>query len=402
MHHLSTNTISPKNLKELLLEVVSKLPNNLELPRNPRNDIWYFYQTLTCITYLEDNEIRFVLKIPLMKTKQKYEVYKVHNLPVPLHHVSAESNNYLVKYNLETEMLMVSEDRTKFSLLSENTYQLCNGYHYKFCNPETAFYQTNINKFCVMALFMQNQRDIKTLCKQSIVLDKKLPITKYLSFGIWIIITEEPLIFTLNCQSFKPRDNIIKTEIPFGIIILNNSCMASNKHLQLPGYFGKHSMFEKSDPLYSLLKIQNISKSHIWNNSKTEFTKLKSLSLPSYLLGLKEIPMQSFIHGMKTYKNVNVNDNTKTSWILVVIILITSVVIVITLMCIIRHKCICKRLSDGHDLGDVNVKRSSSNDVGEQIEMSALIETQNVSHCSEGRNSFKRTDASLAWAPSQK
>ena len=38
MHHLSTNTISPKNLKVLLLEVVSKLPNNLELPRNSRND----------------------------------------------------------------------------------------------------------------------------------------------------------------------------------------------------------------------------------------------------------------------------------------------------------------------------------------------------------------------------
>ena len=165
---------------------MSKLPNNLELPRNPSNDIWYFYKTLTCITYLEDNEIRIVLKIPLMNTKQKYEVYKVHNLPMPLHHVSAESNNYLVKYNLETEMLMASEDRTKFSLLSESTYQMCNGYHYEFCNPETAFYQTNINKFCVMALFMQNQSDIKTLCKQSVVLDQKLPITKYcqLAFGL--------------------------------------------------------------------------------------------------------------------------------------------------------------------------------------------------------------------------
>ena len=51
VHHLSTNTISSKNLKELLLEVVSKLPNNLELPRNPRNNIWYFYQTLQFIFY---------------------------------------------------------------------------------------------------------------------------------------------------------------------------------------------------------------------------------------------------------------------------------------------------------------------------------------------------------------
>ena len=121
---------------------------------------------------------------------------------------------------------------------------------------QTAFYQTNINEFSVMALFMQNQRDIKTLCKQSVVLDQKLPITKYLSFGIWIIITEEPLTFTLNCQLFKPRDNVVMTETPFGIIMLNYSCMATNKYLQLPGYFSKQSKFQMSDPQYSLLKIQ--------------------------------------------------------------------------------------------------------------------------------------------------
>ena len=55
-----------------------------------------------------------------------------------------------------------------------------------------------------------------------------------------------------------------------------------------------------------------------------------------------------------------------------------------------------KRLTNGHDLWDVNV-----NDIGEQIEMSALIETQNVNNVSEEHNSFRRTDASLAWAPNQ-
>lgn len=105
---------------------------------------------------------------------------------MPLHHVFGESHTYLVKYNIEATMLMVSEDRKKFSLLSENNYQLCNGYHYQFCNPETAFYQTYINKFCVMALFMKNQDDIKTLCKQSVVLNKNLPLTNicHLAFGL--------------------------------------------------------------------------------------------------------------------------------------------------------------------------------------------------------------------------
>ena len=140
----------------------------------------------------------------------------------------------------------------------------------------------------------------------------------------------------------------------------------------------------------------NSSQFHIWNNSKAEFIKLKSLSLPSYLLGLKEIPMQSFIHWMKTYKVVNVNDNVKTRWLLVVIILRASVVFLKPLMWIIRHKSkiyICqsidKRLANGHDLWDVNVKqRSPSNDVGEQMEIFALIETQNVNNSSEEHKSF--------------
>ena len=152
MHHLSTNTISPKDLKKLLIEVESKLLNNFELPRNPRKDIWYFYKTLTCITYLQNDEIRIVLKIPLISTKEEYEVNQIHNLPIPL--LSSNQTDILVKYAVETEMLMISKDKTKFSLLSESTFQMCNSYQFQFCNPETAFYQTNVNKFCIIALFM--------------------------------------------------------------------------------------------------------------------------------------------------------------------------------------------------------------------------------------------------------
>ena len=103
------------------------------------------------------------------------------------------------------------------------------------------------------------------------------------------------MTFTINCQSHKPKTYDIKIESPFGIIKLNNTCKASNKYLQLPEYFGKHSYFERSDPLQALLKIHNITNISIWNDSKTDFVKLKSLKLPSHLLDLKEIPMQNFL-----------------------------------------------------------------------------------------------------------
>ena len=403
MQHLSTNTISPKDLKELLIEVESKLPNNFELPRNPRKDIWYFYKTLTSITYLEDNEIRIVLKIPLINTKEEYEVYRIYNLPLPM---ANKQTNIMLKYTLETDMLMVSKDRSKFSLLTESAFHMCNSFHYRFCNPETAFYQANINRFCVVALFMQNQRDIKTFCKQMVILDQKLPLTSYLSYGLWIVVTNVPLTFTINCQSHKPKTYDIKIESPFGIIKLNNTCKASNKYLQLPEYFGKHSYFERSDPLQALLKLHKITNFSIWNDSKTDFVKLKSLKLPSHLLDLKEIPMQNFLRETGIYKSVNV-DNVKgsTNWTIVAIISIASVLCIIIIVwfmlrkfkCIQMNRIIGKRWANNHDFERVNVKHSPSD--GEDVEMSAILKEQNGVDDLEGQQtSFKRTDATLAWA----
>ena len=64
LQHLSTDTIAPIDLKLLLQDIDGKLANNYELPRDPHIDIWYFYKKLTCITYLEDDQLRVILKLP--------------------------------------------------------------------------------------------------------------------------------------------------------------------------------------------------------------------------------------------------------------------------------------------------------------------------------------------------
>ena len=124
--------------------------------------------------------------------------------------MATKQMNIMLKYALETDMLMVSKDKTKFLFLSENTFQMCNRYHFRFCNPETAFYQANINKFCVVALFMQNQCNIKEFCKQMVVLGQKLPLTRYLSYGLWTAVSDVSLTFTINCQSYTPETKDIK------------------------------------------------------------------------------------------------------------------------------------------------------------------------------------------------
>ena len=118
---------------------------------------------------LKDLISDFILKIPLINTREEYEVYKILTLPLPMNRVLPNQTDILLKYSLETEMLMFSKDKAKFSLLSESAFQMCNSYHFLFCNPETAFCQTNVNKFCVTALFRQNAHDTKTFCKQMVV-----------------------------------------------------------------------------------------------------------------------------------------------------------------------------------------------------------------------------------------
>ena len=127
LQHLSTNTISPSNLREMLIDVESRLPSNFELMSNPQNDIWYFYKTLTSLTYLQDNEIRIILKIPLLNTNQKYDIGKVYNLPI-LKHITGSL--VLIRYSLETDAFVMYRDRTKFTFLSRSKYQTCKNHHY--------------------------------------------------------------------------------------------------------------------------------------------------------------------------------------------------------------------------------------------------------------------------------
>lgn len=120
--------------------------------------------------------------------------------------------------------------------------------------------------------------------------------------------------------------------------------------------------------------------------------------------------MQSFLRETRAYKTVDFDDTqSSNSWTFVAVIFVASVLVIIVIVWLIARKNKCyymnqiigKRLANTHDLEKVNVKQSPSS--GEEIEMSALLEERNVNNDSEGQqNSFRRTDAMLAWAQCQK
>lgn len=75
-----------------------------------------------------------------------------------------------------------------------------------------------------------------------------MPIAKYPSSSIWIIVTNEKLKFTMGCQTHFTETIEVEIRLLFEILYLNNICIASNKYQRLPGQFGgQKSNFEISD-----------------------------------------------------------------------------------------------------------------------------------------------------------
>ena len=66
------------------------------------------------MTYLQSKVIRIVVKIPLINTKEAYEVYKIFNLPLPSNGINSNQTDVLLQYELEAEMLIVSKDKAVF------------------------------------------------------------------------------------------------------------------------------------------------------------------------------------------------------------------------------------------------------------------------------------------------
>ena len=82
--HPSPLVITPRGLKKLLTEIKGHLPEFLSLPYDPRGKIWKFYQTHTCTTVIDQGQFLIIVSIPLLDKNNKYEIYSMFNMPVPL------------------------------------------------------------------------------------------------------------------------------------------------------------------------------------------------------------------------------------------------------------------------------------------------------------------------------
>lgn len=366
MNHLSVNTITPNQLKTLLSDLKTRLPINYQLPENPQTNIWYFYEILHCTTYLSENKIFIVLNVPMLNIKNSYEIYRVINIPIPFHEGKNVHEELAFKYKLESESIMMSNDRSKYSLLSENDLDMCINKKTKFCNPRKAMYPTNLNKLCVIAQFLDKSQDIEKYCTK-LIIRSSLPNAKLIHDGFWVISTKIELKFIIHCQK---RQTFIETvKSPVGTIRIPNSCTAANEHMSIPMYNVGHTDADVYDSLSRLLTFSNITNFHIWQNTE-KLGNLSKFSIPKHLLGLTEIPLDDvFKHVNKNYETVDIRDDSDNilKYVCLFVIISACVMIIVILYFKCCKRNICCRLARDKCSNNANSSADTYKDPGAAI-----------------------------------
>ena len=274
LSRLSPSSITPKSLRRLLVQISAKMPSTLKLPEDPRSNIWYYYLTLTCTTVLDDHKVIVVINIPLLDFTGEYEVYRVHNIPLPMHKVPKEvimtfATDTVARYDIEYPGLLINKDRTLYTPLNEYEMFTCSNRVARYCSPENAVLPVNINRLCILALFLKHDRNVEQNCQKIVLPNALLPMGTYLDQGLWVIGTKEKLDFAIVChgtsggQSSKTQ-RLETVMPPLSIIHLDAGCHASNNFLSLPPYYGFEEHAEISDLYDDLIKIHNTTNFRIW------------------------------------------------------------------------------------------------------------------------------------------
>ena len=107
----------------------------------------------------------------------------------------------VANYELESEFFVIDKSRTKYALLEENDTVNCAGLGVGFLKLHP-LYPTNVNKFCVIALFMSNDNMIRESCVTKIRTKWILLVAKIIRQGLWAVTLREK-----NCVYNYMRNN---------------------------------------------------------------------------------------------------------------------------------------------------------------------------------------------------
>ena len=220
--------LMPYDLLALLKTVVRDLRSHpkLKLPVEPTKDeIYQYYQIMSASAVMYDEMLLCVIHVPLVDRSRTFQVFKIHNLPLPL-----PSLNKKMKHKLDHQYLAVSMDKLYVTFPTAEEIFSCRMSIGSFCEINNAIYPTSAISSCEYTLFMEQSALVRKLCKVDLVnftRDQALSLDSQ----FWAILTVRPTTMQVNCLT---KTYYVELQHPLDIIFLEESCEASIASMLLP------------------------------------------------------------------------------------------------------------------------------------------------------------------------
>lgn len=310
LSHLTPCVIQPFRLAEILGDIETNLPPLLKLPFDVENDIWRYYQYTSCSGLVDDDHIVVILKLPLLHEYEKFEIYKIMNIPLPMANSSlfekTDTHVNLITYQFEGFGLAINKERTRYAILNEQDFITFSDKNINFCHIQSAVYAIGLSTDCMLHLFLQNVNEVSRYCQKQVHTGQRLPTAQYVSHGTWVLIHTKPLRFALTCAENSMSGEAIKTTPPYEVIRLPQSCRATGDFINLNAYYQDESCLTIKDEKLRILKNNmNTSSIHMWKEFSECLPRLNKTELPKDLTSIRSIPLESLIDRLRYACKIN-------------------------------------------------------------------------------------------------
>ncbi|ESP03278.1 hypothetical protein LOTGIDRAFT_171625 [Lottia gigantea] len=210
----------------------------------------------------------------------------------------------VASYRLEAEVIAVNTDRTKYAILDSDEFTKCSDPLAGFCQITSPIYHINLSQLCIVALFTENREKIRQLCKVFIKPNCILPVATYLANGMWMVVTQRPIRFSIVCHqtSFVHQSVVIRP--PIQSITLPQSCKAQNDFLELPAHFSNESSYMDSTSFPNVTAIFEKRIQDLWQPYITKFENYSLTKLPPKLEHITDIPMQELTYEIENLQKL--------------------------------------------------------------------------------------------------
>ena len=227
-HRATSVVIPPVALHRLLLKIEDRMRSNprLKLPYDPQTlDIWKYYEVMKVTPIILDQMLVILLTIPVLDKSLELNIYRVHNLPsIP------PGQEVAATYQLEGDYFAIGKHDVYVTIPTERSVQLCIESSLAICNIGQALYPSKQIRWCIYALFLEDESRIKRDCSYSL---QKVSGNKAISLGgfLWALSTITPEQLQVHCIE---ETHVIEVQPPLQIVYLGSGCEGYSPSMYLP------------------------------------------------------------------------------------------------------------------------------------------------------------------------